>query len=104
MSGERRYWRTVKDHSGYMVKVSGDGESWQQFAVIPMVDVRHALADEAFCSVTGSIDKRAIYEHVCETLGWRPHEAVPGHSFARKPIMRLNHTRVLVVQTGGLDI
>jgi hypothetical protein len=103
MAKQRRYFRTLKDHNGYLLKVSGDVESWQQFAVIPMVDVRHALGD-GFTRVEGDYDLRAIYEHVCEQLCWGAHEAVPGYSFARKPIMRVSRSRVLVVQTGGLDI
>jgi hypothetical protein len=77
--------------SSVRVGTVGDGEAWAQYVVLPRAAFADMPADE-------------IEETAARVVGFSSYYNGAGQTFARAPFVDIGRTRVLVRQSGGLDI
>jgi hypothetical protein len=98
----KRQFQTEIQH-GHTVKWFGDGESWTMFTVISLSFLFGESALEARRK-NPELLKQDAYERACQEMQWSYHYSGPGRNFSHGPSMRINQNRVMLIQSGGLDI
>jgi hypothetical protein len=88
-------------HNGFIFRTSGSSESWTTFTIFKKGDLEYF---DGYTDLNDPKEVKRIYREACQKADMYAYGDNPGSPFAHSPSMLISRSRVLLIQTGGLDI